>query len=74
MATLTIRNLSDDLINRLKASAKANNRSMEQEVREFLETRYQQKSRLISAIKESWDELPETSAQTMDSWKNEGRL
>ena len=73
MATLTIRNLSDDLIERLKASAKASNRSMEQEVRELLEARYQEKKQLIKSIKQSWDELPETSAQTMDAWRQEGR-
>ena len=73
MATLTIRNLPDELIERLKASAKAGNRSMEQEVRELLEARYQQKSDLIKAIKSSWKELPETSAKDMDSWRYEGR-
>ncbi|MGO0308252.1 FitA-like ribbon-helix-helix domain-containing protein [Endozoicomonas acroporae] len=60
MATLTIRNLPDELIERLKASAKAGNRSMEQEVRELLEARYQKKSDLIIAIRNSWKELPET--------------
>ncbi len=73
MATLTIRNLPDELIERLKASAKASNRSMEQEVRELLEARYQQKSDLIKAIKQSWKELPETSAKDMDAWRHEGR-
>ena len=73
MATLTIRNLPDELIERLKASAKAGNRSMEQEVRELLEARYQQKSHLIEAIKQSWNTLPETSAKTMDTWRHEGR-
>ncbi|MGI9280857.1 MAG: FitA-like ribbon-helix-helix domain-containing protein [Endozoicomonas sp.] len=73
MATLTIRNLPADLIDRLKASAKASNRSMEQEVRELLETRYQQKSLVIRAIKDSWDELPETPAESMDVWRHEGR-
>ncbi|MBO9480498.1 MULTISPECIES: hypothetical protein [Gammaproteobacteria] len=73
MATLTIRNLPDELIERLKASAKAGNRSMEQEVRELLEARYQQKSDLINAIKNSWKELPETPAKDMDTWRQEGR-
>ena len=73
MATLTIRNLPDELIERLKASAKAGNRSMEQEVRELLEARYQQKTDLIQAIKNSWKELPETSAKDMDAWRQEGR-
>ncbi|WP_422462618.1 MULTISPECIES: FitA-like ribbon-helix-helix domain-containing protein [unclassified Endozoicomonas] len=73
MATLTIRNLPDELIERLKASAKAGNRSMEQEVRELLEARYQKKSDLIKAIRNSWKELPETSAKDIESWRHEGR-
>ncbi len=73
MATLTIRNLPDDLIERLKASAKAGHRSMEQEVRELLEACYQQKSDLINAIKNSWKELPESPAKDMDTWRNKGR-
>lgn len=37
MATLTIRNLDDAVVERLKAQAKANNRSLEGEVREILD-------------------------------------
>jgi plasmid stability protein len=36
MANLTIRNLDDSLVERLKKQAKANNRSVEAEVREIL--------------------------------------
>ena len=74
MATLTIRNLPEDLIDRLKASAKASNRSMEQEVRELLEARYQKKSQLLKSIRESWEELPETPAHKLENWRQEGRV
>jgi plasmid stability protein len=36
MATLTIRNLEDDVVGALKARAKRNHRSLEAEVRELL--------------------------------------
>jgi predicted transcriptional regulator len=36
MATITVRNLDDDVQRRLKARAAANNRSMEAEAREIL--------------------------------------
>ena len=36
MATLTIRNLDDEVVAALKARAKANNRSLEAEVRQLL--------------------------------------
>ena len=39
MATLTIRNLDDAVVDRLKARAKANNRSLEAEARTILEGR-----------------------------------
>ena len=38
MATLTIRNLDDKVVERLKRRAKANNRSLEVEVRDLLES------------------------------------
>jgi len=37
MANLTIRNLDDDVVERLKALAKAHNRSLEAELRTILE-------------------------------------
>ena len=36
MATVTIRNLDDDVVERLKGRAKVNNRSLEAEIREIL--------------------------------------
>lgn len=36
MATVTIRNLDDDVVEALKAQAKANNRSLEAELRQIL--------------------------------------
>ena len=39
MATLTIRNLDDAVVEKLKAQAKQNNRSLEAEVRQILDER-----------------------------------
>jgi len=38
MATLTIRNIEDKIVDRLKSRAKANHRSLEAELREVLAT------------------------------------
>ena len=45
MATLTIRNLDDAVVEKLKLKAKANNRSLEAEVRVVLETSAKKPSR-----------------------------
>ena len=73
MATLTIRNLPDELVERLKLKAKAANRSMEQEVRELLEANYPKKRDTIERIRSRWEGLPETCHEEMDNWRNEGR-
>ena len=73
MATLTIRNLPDELVERLKLKAKAANHSMEQEVRELLEANYPKKRDTIERIRNRWEGLPETRHEEMDNWRNEGR-
>ena len=45
MATMTIRNLDDVVVEKLKQKAKANNRSLEAEVRVVLETSAKKPSR-----------------------------
>ncbi|WP_252180040.1 ribbon-helix-helix protein, CopG family [Endozoicomonas sp. 4G] len=73
MATLTIRNLPDELVERLKLKAKAANRSMEQEVRELLETHYPKKLDTLERIRNRWSQLPEIHHEEMNEWRNEGR-
>lgn len=73
MATLTIRNLPDELVERLKVKAKAANRSMEQEVRELLETHYPKKQEALERIRARWNQLPETHHEEMNEWRNKGR-
>ena len=45
MASVTIRNLDDDVVARLKARAKANNRSLEAELRQLLSNAARQAER-----------------------------
>ncbi|WP_263078321.1 stabilization protein [Endozoicomonas sp. Mp262] len=55
MATLTIRNLPDELVERLKLKASAAGRSMEQEVRELLEASYPEKQDTLDRIRHRCD-------------------
>ena len=47
MATLTIRNVPDDVVARIERVATKNGRTMEQEVRELLITQYSSKEAAI---------------------------
>jgi plasmid stability protein len=57
MATLTIRQLDDTVYERLKARAKANNRSVEAEVRTLLEERTRSKTQIISDLRAFQDRM-----------------
>ena len=48
MATLTIRNLPADLVACIKAAARGNGRSMEQEVRDVLTARYAPRAAILA--------------------------
>jgi len=73
MATLTIRNIPDDLIGRVKESAASHGRSMEQELRDLLQTRYAPRSEVLQRIRSRWKDLPGTDAQEAAAWMEEGR-
>ena len=73
MATLTIRNLPDDLVDRLKEAAARRSRSMEQEVRELLEARYAPRDEVLSRIEERWRRHPTASGDEIRRWIHEGR-
>ncbi|MFP4130772.1 MAG: FitA-like ribbon-helix-helix domain-containing protein [Thiohalospira sp.] len=73
MGAITIRNLPDDLIDRMKETAGAHNRSMEQEVRELLERNYAPREEVLDRVRERWQELPETTPEETDHWRDEGR-
>jgi hypothetical protein len=73
MASITIRNLSSDIIGSLKALAAGNGRSMEQEVRAILADRLIPRHRLLDEIRGKWTEFPPPSAQDVQEWIDSGR-
>ena len=73
MATLTIRNLPDDLVDRLKETAARHGRSMEQEVRLLLQTRYAERSELLEKVRGRWDGAVAPAPDDIDHWRQIGR-
>lgn len=73
MATITIRNLPDDVVERLKAAAERNGRSMEQELRALIQERYMSKAEALKRIRSRWSALPETKADEVSRWRGLGR-
>lgn len=73
MATLTIRNVSADLVERIKDSARRNNRSMEQEIRQALGERYETRERLLQLLRAEWPALPPVTDAEVERWMDEGR-
>ncbi len=73
MATLTIRSLDEDLVERIKLSALRSNRSMEEEVRQLLEQRYAAREGVLARIEERWARLPKASASEIAEWIDKGR-
>ncbi|HHM04815.1 MAG TPA: hypothetical protein ENJ19_03620 [Gammaproteobacteria bacterium] len=73
MATVTIRNLPDDLVERIKLSARSHGCSMEQEVRLLLQARYAERSEIAKRARERWERLPKTSAAEVRRWRETGR-
>ena len=68
MATLTIRNVPDEVVARLKKVAANNGHSMEQELRELLKTKYPSRAEVLDRVRESWKTLPEVSTEEVDKW------
>lgn len=73
MATLTIRNVPEAVVERLKSSATQNGRSMEQELRLLIETRYRDRDEILRRIEARWKGLPKATAEEIDRWIRDGR-
>lgn len=73
MATITIRNLPDELVERIKRLAKDKGISMEQEIRDLLQSRYVNRREVIERIRRRCETLPAQSAADVTSWKDQGR-
>ena len=74
MATITVRNLSEDVVEKLKERARLNGRSMEQEVRQILESCTLDRTAVLEKIKASWKrQTRPTTAEEVNRWIREMR-
>jgi plasmid stability protein len=73
MATITIRGLPDEIVERVKAAAERNRRSMEQELRELIADRYARRETVLARVSRRWRELPDLTAEEVDDWIETGR-
>jgi plasmid stability protein len=74
MATLTVRNLSPALVKSIKALARRNRRSMEQEVRAVLEEHAGDRLALLDQIERSWArQARRPKAREIGIWIEKGR-
>ncbi|MEH1765935.1 FitA-like ribbon-helix-helix domain-containing protein [Nostoc sp.] len=73
MATITIRNISDELVDRIKRLAGQKGISMEQEVRDLLQKRYGQRDEVLTRIRQRAKALPMESESRVQTWKSEGQ-
>lgn len=74
MATLTIRNISPEIVESLKILARRNRRSMEQEVRVLIEEHIGQRMALLEQIEEAWArQKRRPDAGEIETWIDTGR-
>jgi hypothetical protein len=74
MATLTVRNVSTKIVKSLKALARRNRRSMEQEVRAVLEQHVGDRLALLDEIEQSWTrQARRPKAREVETWIGVGR-
>lgn len=74
MATLTVRQVPDRIVEELKRLAERNHRSMEQEVRELLSQTLAERASVIAEIEAHWAHLNRRpSASEVDRWIEQGR-
>ncbi len=73
MANVTIRNLPEAVVRRIKRAARVRGVSMEQELRDLLETRYGAREKLLEDIRSRWTSVPSASAHDIDAWRKSDR-
>jgi plasmid stability protein len=74
MPTLTIRNVPASVVRSLKALANRRCHSMEQEVRELLETHVSERRSVLEQIEASWSrQRRRPAASEVDDWIAAGR-
>ena len=74
MPTLTIRNVPPGVVKSLKTIARKSRRSMEQEVRELLESYVAERRSVLDQIEAGWaKQSRRPTAAEVDSWIRAGR-
>lgn len=74
MATLTIRNVSPQVVRSLKRLAKKKHNSMEQEARELLEESVGERLSVLEQIEASWaGQTRRPTASEIEKWMSTGR-
>lgn len=73
MANLTVRQVPDELVERLKDAARRNGRSMEQELRALLQERFGSRAEVLARIRHRWKELPDVTQTEADEWIRQAR-
>ena len=74
MATLTVRKVSIKVVKSLKALARRNRRSMEQEVRALLEQHVGDRVALLDEVERSWmRQSRRPKAREVEAWIGVGR-
>ena len=74
MASLTIRNVPPKVVKSLKALARQNHRSMEQEVRALLDEYVGDRLALLEQVEAAWSrQARRPAAREVDSWITAGR-
>jgi len=68
MATITICNISDELVDRIKRLAEQKGISMEQEVCNLLQKRYGQRDEVLARIRQRAKALPMESQSQVQIW------
>jgi len=75
MATLTVRNVPPKIVKSLKALARENQRSMEQEVRAMLDEYIGDRLALLEQIESAWvRQRRRPTASEVDTWIDAGRV
>ncbi len=73
MPTLTIRNVPEDIVERLKVVAQNKGHSMEQEVRNLLTSRYASRQSALDRMKARWNPETAPTSEEIDEWIESGR-
>jgi plasmid stability protein len=74
MATITVRNIPDEVIEMIKNRARRNNRSMEQEVRLILSEVVHDRERAMRRIETLWRKQKRpVSREEVDTWLKQAR-